>query len=177
MTVRLGARRAERHGRSGVLDDAHTYSARCCEPTTCVRDRARVSWPAGNHRHSNERGNGGRDVPLRSSRVDRKKEPKNFCCVTTRGPEPPHLLVLQTLPHSPDGVLHDGEPAVVAPLPHGPAALRGGPAAVVAAWQPASTARAAGIPGFGSSVGSSGEADRRHRTLGADNHGVEAGCG
>lgn len=168
--------RAERHVRLAARDEGHLPAAACYEPTTCVRDRARVSSPVGNRHHNTERGSDRRDGPLHSSPVDHKKEPKNFCCVTTRGPAPRHPLPVAKLARRRDGLLHDGAPAVAAPRPHVPAVPRGGSAAVVAVWPPASAGRVAGTADPGSSVGSNGGADRSGRTPGGDKHVASVDC-
>jgi len=141
-----------------------------CEPTTCVRDHARAARLDGRYRYSNEQGIGKIDAPLRNTQGGHKKEPKSFCCVTTRpararnpGPVVIHRTWFCGAPPA--------ERVAGAPRPHEPRVPPAAGDVPLVAWRPASDAPASGISGLGSTAGSNAGPCKRGHTLDADRCG------
>jgi hypothetical protein len=121
-------------------------------------------------------GSGRTRAPRRNNQAGHKREPKIFCCVTTRRGLR-QVSPGEARPGHPGGpsdprVQHAAGHAAYALLPHAPHELPAADAAVAAVWPPASGARVSGIPGPGSTAGSTAGPDRSCRNLGAS---IDAG--
>lgn len=147
-------------------------------PTTYVRDRVPDAPPRGRHRCSNEPGIGKRHAPLRNSQGGHKKDQKNLCCVTTRPNQNQNRNLRRARKHTKTEAcrspLRGAERAVDVRRRHGLGEHQSVYAAPLVAWRPASAAPASGIPGLGSTAGSSIAPGNSGHTLCADRHGVPA---